>query len=140
MIRFLVFLAGCTAGAAVNTEVFSGKAANEKGELEYVENHAVTYEDGKVAKSWTLYFDSNNGVIGEFVSEYLPSPQFSTYAFRQMRARYEDGVTVQGERWIANMTRPPGAFFVTPASPISKMPPGRTGSWILCTPVEAGAE
>ena len=75
-----------------------GKAVNEKGELEYVENHTITHESDKVVRSRTVYFDPGNRMIGEFVSEYLPSPQFNTYSFRDMRARYEDGVTVEGER------------------------------------------
>jgi len=86
------------AGAAVTTEVFSGKAVNEKGELEYIENHTITFENGKVAKSRTVYFDPGNRMIGEFVSEYLPSPQFSTYSFRDSRAGYEEGVSVEAER------------------------------------------
>lgn len=94
---FFFFWQGA-AGAAVTTEVFSGKAVNEKGELEYIENHTITYENGKVAESRTVYFDPGNRMIGEFVSEYLPSPQFSTYSFRDRRAGYEDGVTVEGDR------------------------------------------
>jgi hypothetical protein len=86
------------AGAAVTTEVFTGKAVNEKGELEYVENHTITYESDMVVRSRTLYFDPGNRMIGEFVSEYLSSPQFNSYSFKDMRARYEDGVTVEGDR------------------------------------------
>ena len=86
------------AGAAVITEVFSGNAVNEKGELEYIENHTITYESDKVVRSRTVYFDPGSRMIGEFVSEYLPFPQFNTYSFRDMRAGYEDGVTVDGDR------------------------------------------
>lgn len=95
--------------AATVTETFSGKAVNEKGEMEYTEIHAVTYEDGRVLRSRTVYFDSAERMIGELVSEYLPSPQFNTYTFKDMRARYEDGVKVEGDRLLLFRRKNPDA-------------------------------
>ena len=90
------FLWVSVASGAVTTEVFSARAINERGDLEYMENHTVSYENGKVTRSRTLYFDPAGRMIGELISEYLPSPQFNTYSFKDMRAGYEDGLAVEG--------------------------------------------
>lgn len=79
------------ASGAVTTEVFSARAFNERGELEYTENHTVSYENEKVTRSRTLYFDPAGRMIGELTSQYLPSPQFNTYSFKDLRAGYEVG-------------------------------------------------
>lgn len=84
--------------ASITTESLTGKAVNKAGELQYIELHTVTYEKGRVIRSLTTYIDSRNNVIGELVSEYLPNPQFNNYTFKDIRARYEDGVKVSGEQ------------------------------------------
>ena len=81
-----------------NTEIFIGKAVNGRGESEYTERHEVTYEEGKVVRSRTTYFDPSNRIIGDLVSEYLPDPRLCSYDFRDMRAKYADGVRVEGQR------------------------------------------
>ena len=85
-------------GAEANGEIFVGKALNSKGTLEYVEYHTVTYTNGKVSESQTIYYDANNNKIGELVSEYSFGPQFGSYDFRDIRAQYEDGANVADDR------------------------------------------
>jgi hypothetical protein len=103
------FLWVSAASGAVTTEVFSARALNQSSGLEYTENHAVSYENEKVTRSRTLYFDPAGRMIGELISEYLPSPQFNTYSFKDMRAGYEDGVSVEGERLRLFRKKSPGA-------------------------------
>jgi hypothetical protein len=114
------FLWVSTASGAVTTEVFSARALNQSGGLEYTENHAVSYENGKVTRSRTVYFDPAGRMIGELVSEYLPSPQFNTYSFKDMRAGYEDGVAVEEERLRLFRKKSPGA---NPESAYLRMAP-----------------
>ena len=80
------------------TEVFVGKALNEKGESEYTERHEVIYKEGKVIRSKTTYLDPSNRIIGDLVTEYMPDPRLCSYDFRDMRAKYADGVRVEGQR------------------------------------------
>lgn len=81
-----------------HTQIFVGKAVNKNGEAEYTERHEVTFEDGRVIRSKTTYLDPFNRVIGDLVSEYMPDPRLCSYDFRDMRAKYEDGVRVDGDR------------------------------------------
>jgi len=85
-------------GAQANGETFVGKAVNEKGILEYVEYHTVTYENGKVSGSQTIYYDANNTKIGELISEYSFGPQFGSYDFRDIRGQHQDGAKVAVDR------------------------------------------
>jgi hypothetical protein len=81
-----------------HTEIFVGKAVNKSGESEYTERHEVTYEDGKVIRSKTTYRDPSNRIIGDLVTEYMPDPRLCSYDFRDIRAKYEDGVRVERQR------------------------------------------
>jgi len=80
------------------TEIFMGKAVNKNGEPEYTERHEVTYKEGKVIRSKTTYTAPSNRVIGDLVSEYMADPRLCSYDFRDMRAKYADGVRVEGDR------------------------------------------
>jgi hypothetical protein len=57
---FLIAMIPSWPGAEANGETFVGKAVNEKGILEYIEYHTVTYENGNVIGSQTIYYDANN--------------------------------------------------------------------------------
>lgn len=84
--------------AAANVVKFTGRAFNGAGGLEYVEHHTVRYEDGMVSESKTIYLDPDNRQIGDLVSDYAEGPQYGSYQFRDLRARYEDGADVLGDR------------------------------------------
>ena len=88
---FLIAMNLSWLGAEAHGETFVGKAVNSKGTLEYVEYHTVTYQNGKVRESQTIYYDANNNKIGELISEYAFGPQFGSYDFRDIRAQYQDG-------------------------------------------------
>jgi hypothetical protein len=85
-------------GSSAHGELFFGKAINSEGSLEYSEYHSVTYIDGKVSGSQTIYYDANQNKIGELVSEYSFGPQFGSYDFRDTRAQYQDGAKVGVDR------------------------------------------
>ena len=106
---FLIAMILSWFGAEANGETFVGKAVNSKGTLEYVEYHTVTYTDGKVSESQTIYYDANNNKIGELISEYSFGPQFGSYDFRDMRAQYQDGAKVAPDRiWLFRKKSPKG--------------------------------
>jgi hypothetical protein len=86
--------------ASTTTESFTGQAINKAGQLEYIERHRVIYANGQVTRSLTTYVDSHNNTIGELVSEYLPNPRFNNYTFKDIRAKYEDGVTVERDQLL----------------------------------------
>jgi hypothetical protein len=87
-------LAAMNLTGQANGETFVGKAVNSEGTVEYVERHTVTYKDGRPIESETIYFDDNNRIIGDLISEYSFGPQFGSYHFRDIRANYEDGAEV----------------------------------------------
>lgn len=105
----LVLLLSCLLGLLIDvngaagmtgTELFTGRASDEQGNLSYVERHRITYRDGRVIRSETTYFDADNRQIGDLLSEYQWPPQHCTYSFRDSRASYEDGVKVEGDRLV----------------------------------------
>jgi hypothetical protein len=97
--------------SSTHGELFVGKAVNSEGSLEYSEYHAVTYLDGRVSKSQTIYYDANQNKIGELVSEYSFGPQFGSYDFRDIRAQYQDGAKVAVDRiWLFRKQSPEAAF------------------------------
>lgn len=94
-------------GAEAHGETFVGKAVNAQGIVEYVEYHTVTYKNGKVSESQTIYYDANNKKIGELISEYSFGPQFGSYDFRDIRAQYQDGAKVAADTiWLYRKQSP----------------------------------
>jgi hypothetical protein len=93
-----VLLYAPIAAANFQTESFQGNAYDSNGNLAYIENHTVTYTDGEVVESQTVYLDQNRRLIGKLVSEYSQGPQFGSYEFQDLRARYKDGAEVQDKR------------------------------------------
>jgi hypothetical protein len=94
-------------GTEAHGETFVGKAVNSKGALEYVEYHTVTYRNGKVSESQTVYYDANNSKIGELTSEYSFGPQFGSYDFRDIRAQHQDGAKVAPDKiWLFRKQSP----------------------------------
>lgn len=91
----LLFLCTIHDSALGNSQIFTGKALNKWGELEYVEEHVIAYEGKAVTHSRTTYFDSANRIIGHLTSEYSPMPQFCSYTFNNLRKQYVDGVQVR---------------------------------------------
>jgi hypothetical protein len=80
------------------TQVFTGKAFDENGALEYIEEHTITYEGAYVRNSLTTYFDADKSVIGYLQTDYMPLPQFCSYTFRDLRRQYTDGVRVETDQ------------------------------------------
>jgi len=96
LIALLVFQSPPALHAEIQS--FMGKAYNEQGGLEYIERHAITYDEDGVVRSRTTYFDPDERVIGSLVSEYAPLPQFCDYTFEDLRKQYLDGVRLEPER------------------------------------------
>ena len=80
------------------TDIFTGKAVNELGDLPYVERHEVTFQGESPVKSRTTYLDPDKRIIGYLESEYSDLPQFSDYTFRDLRRGYTDGARVESDR------------------------------------------
>jgi hypothetical protein len=84
--------------AAAEVRVFYGTAVNGNGDLEYTEQHALKYVDGRLVESETTYFDPGYRKIGTLVSEYSQGVQFGSYDFEDLRAGYRDGARVLEDR------------------------------------------
>jgi len=106
---FLFALVMDVNGAAgmTGTEHFTGRAYSEQGDLSYLERHRIVYQDGRVIRSETTYFDANNRPIGDLLSDYEWPPQHCTYSFRDLRAKYEDGVKAEGNRLVLYRKKSP---------------------------------
>ena len=86
-----------TATGAVTIQKFTGIARNKDGQLEYVEKHQITYQDGKVISSFTNYFDPQDHYIGDLKSRYDAGYQYGSYVFTDSRGGLLNGATVKDD-------------------------------------------
>lgn len=90
----LVFYILGTVSVFAEVEWVQGKAINLNGELEFLEEHVIEYEGGRMATIKTVYYDSDFKKIGEQVSDFAHGPQLGSYDFTDERLRYHDGARV----------------------------------------------
>lgn len=75
-----------------------GKAFNAAGGLEYVEEHVLTYEKGKIVAIETTFYDAGTQKIARQVSDFSYGAQFGSYDFIDERHRSNNGVRVMPDR------------------------------------------
>jgi hypothetical protein len=97
LIALVVFIAG-TLSASADGEWVYGRAVNAKGELEFLEEHIVQYENDRIANIKTIYYDAGLKKIGEQVSDFSHGPQFGSYDFKDERLQYRDGARVMSDK------------------------------------------
>jgi hypothetical protein len=88
----------CSVSASAEIERVFGRAYNQSGNLEYIEEHLVRFEKGAIVAIQTIYYDSNHQRIGEMISDFRPGPSYGSYNFKDDRQRYFDGVQVMSNR------------------------------------------
>ena len=100
-ITFAVFafmsIPGSVKAVAVVEWVY-GRAVNMDGDVVYLEEHAVEYENGRVKAIRTTYYTAAFQKIGEQLSDFSHGPQLGSYDFKDERLQYSDGVQVMPDR------------------------------------------
>lgn len=96
-IACVIFLAG-TFSVSADVEWVYGKAVNADGELEFLEEHIVKYENDRIANIKTIFYDAGLKKIGEQVSDFSQGPQFGSYDFKDERLQYHDGARVMSDQ------------------------------------------
>lgn len=107
-IAFVIFIVGAVSVSA-DVEWVYGKAVNSDGELEFLEEHIVKYENDRIAKIKTIYYDAGLKKIGEQVSDFSHGPQFGSYDFKDERLRYHDGARVMSDQILIYCKEAPEA-------------------------------
>lgn len=97
------------AKAFADVEWVYGRAVNVNGQVEYLEEHAVEYENGRIKAIRTTYYSATFQKIGEQVSDFSHGPQLGSYAFKDERLRYSDGVLVMPNRILLYCKEAPHA-------------------------------
>ena len=97
LITGVILVAGAVSASADVERVY-GKAVNAKGELEFLEEHIVKYENDRIANIKTIYYDAGLNKIGEQVSDFSHGPQFGSYDFKDERLQYHDGARVMADQ------------------------------------------
>ncbi|MFO1371592.1 MAG: hypothetical protein U1F42_04105 [Candidatus Competibacteraceae bacterium] len=80
-------------------EVFQGIARNEQGEIAYIEEHRVIYENGRPQRNETRYRDASGKEIAVLTSNFATNPYVPNYAFEDRRFGRQDGTFVDGP-WV----------------------------------------
>jgi hypothetical protein len=85
-------------GAFAEVQRVYGQAFNLDGELEYMEEHLITYENDRIVAIETTFYDAAAQKIAQQVSEFTQGAQFGSYDFVDERHRYSDGARVMSDR------------------------------------------
>jgi hypothetical protein len=96
-IAFVISIVGAVSVCA-DVEWVYGKAVNADGEIEFLEEHIVNYENERITNIKTIYYDAGLNKIGEQVSDFSHGPQFGSYDFKDERLNYHDGARVMSEQ------------------------------------------
>lgn len=75
-----------------------GKAFNQDGKLEYIEEHVLTYENGKIVAIETIFYDAGAQEIARQVSDFSHGAQFGSFDFIDERHRTNNGARVMPDR------------------------------------------
>jgi hypothetical protein len=95
--------------ALADLEKVYGKAVNADGDLVYLEEHIVRYENDRIATLKTTYYDADLKKIGEQASDFSHGPQLGSYDFKDERLRYNDGARVMSNRILIYCKETPQA-------------------------------
>jgi hypothetical protein len=80
-------------------EVFQGVARDERGEIAYIEEHRMIYEDGRPHYNETRYLDASGQEIAVLNSSFTTHPYVPNYSFQDRRFGRQDGTFVDGA-WV----------------------------------------
>ena len=80
-------------------EVFQGIARNERGEIAYIEEHRMVYENGRPQRNETRFRDADGQEIAVLTSNFTANPYVPNYAFEDRRFGRQDGTFVDGS-WV----------------------------------------
>jgi len=109
VIATLLITCAATSSAFAQVQRVYGRAFNLNGELEYIEEHVLTYENDKIVAIETTFYDADTRKIARQVSEFTHGPQFGSYDFIDERHQYKDGVRVMSDRILLYTKESPGA-------------------------------
>jgi hypothetical protein len=95
--------------ALAEVERIYGRAINADGDLAFLEEHIVRYENDRIAALKTIYYDADLKKIGEQTSDFSHGPQFGSYDFKDERLQYHDGAKVMSNRILIYCKETPQA-------------------------------
>ena len=95
--------------ASAEMQKVYGKAHNLNGELEYVEEHVIQYDNSKIVAIDTTYYDAESRKIARQSSEFSHGAQFGGYDFTDERHHYNDGARVTSDRILIYKKENPSA-------------------------------
>jgi hypothetical protein len=84
--------------ASAEIQTVIGRAYNDNGELEYLEQHSVQYDNDRIVAIKTVFLNPEFELIGELVSDFSKGPQHGRYSFADHRHQYRDGAQVTMDR------------------------------------------
>jgi hypothetical protein len=80
-------------------EVFQGIARDERGEIAYIEEHRMIYENGRPQRNETRYRNARGDEIAVLKSNFTTHPYVPSYSFEDRRFGRQDGTFVDGS-WV----------------------------------------
>jgi hypothetical protein len=97
------------ASASAGGERVYGKAVNADGDIVYLEEHIVRYENDRIAALNTVYYDADLKKIGEQATDFSHGPHFGSYDFKDLRLQYHNGARVMSNRILIYSKETPRA-------------------------------
>ena len=108
LITILLFLS-IHSGAVADTKKVYGQAFNKTGEFAYLEEHLITYQDGRIAAIQTNFYDAHRLKIAKQVSDFYHGAQFGSYDFVDNSHQYSEGARVLSDRILLYLQKSPGS-------------------------------
>jgi len=99
----LALYSNVSAEDVTRVETYWGVARNDAGKVVYREKHTTYHRDGRILRSVTDYIGPDGSVIAVMDSNYERSLAMPTYAFKDHRRGYEEGLRYhEGAYYIYN--------------------------------------
>jgi hypothetical protein len=95
--------------ALADVEMIHGKAVNSDGELLFLEEHIIKYEDNRIASIETVYYDTNSKKIGQTLTDFSHGLQVGSYEFKDERMQYYDGAKIMADQILIYCKETPEA-------------------------------
>jgi hypothetical protein len=95
--------------ALADVEMIHGKAVNADGELLFLEEHTIKYQDNRIASIKTVYYDTNSKKIGQTLTDFSHGAQVGSYEFKDERMQYYDGAKIMADQILIYSKETPEA-------------------------------
>ena len=95
--------------ALADVKMMHGKAVNSDGDLLFLEEHTIKYDNDRIVSIKTVYYDTNSEKIGQTITDFSQGSQVGSYEFKDERMQYYDGAKIMADQILIYCKETPEA-------------------------------